>query len=87
MKVIDKISLKNFKCYSSMEFDLRNLNVLTGINSSGKSTLIQSLLLLRQSYDLNRIQNGLLLNSNLIDLGTAQDIVSTNLIGDRKSVV
>ena len=82
MKVIDKISLKNFKCYSSMEFDLRNLNVLTGINSSGKSTLIQSLLLLRQSYDLNRIQNGLLLNSNLIDLGTAEDIVSTNLIGE-----
>ncbi|WP_346743731.1 DUF3696 domain-containing protein [uncultured Streptococcus sp.] len=78
MKRLNKIYLKNFKCYSEIEFDLDNLNVLTGVNSSGKSTLIQSLLLLRQSNDSREIDRGLLLNSTLVDLGSAQDIRCLN---------
>ena len=74
MKKIHKISLKHFKCFKEKEFNLKNLNVLTGINSSGKSTLIQSLLILRQSFDARMIESGLLLNSTLIDLGTIQDV-------------
>ena len=77
-RTLDKISLKNFKCYPNMEFKLGNLNILTGVNSSGKSTLIQSLLLLRQSNDSRKIDVGLLLNSTLVDLGTAQDVRCLN---------
>ena len=74
MKKIHKVSLKHFKCFKEKEFNLKNLNVFTGINSSGKSTLIQSLLILRQSFDARMIESGLLLNSTLIDLGTIQDV-------------
>jgi len=46
---ISNIKLENFKCLKDQSLDLRNLNLLTGINSAGKSSLIQSLLLLKQS--------------------------------------
>lgn len=78
MKTISSISLRNFKCHSEMDFNIKGLNVLAGINSSGKSTLIQSLLLLRQSYNNGKINKGLLLNSDLVDLGTVQDILYVN---------
>lgn len=79
MEIINKISLKNFKCYKETSFDLKTLNVLSGINSSGKSTLIQSLLLLRQSYDTGKLAEGLLLKSSLIDLGTIQDLLNSKV--------
>lgn len=39
------LTIKNFKCFEHEEFILPNLTVLTGANASGKSTVIQSLLL------------------------------------------
>ena len=39
--MIKKIELKNFKCFESLELPLGNLNLLSGINSMGKSTIIQ----------------------------------------------
>ena len=44
----------------------------------GKSTLIQSLLLLRQSYERNTLQNkGLLLNGDYVNIGTGKDALSS----------
>lgn len=46
------ISVSNFKSIVQVnEFDLSHLTVLAGINSSGKSSLIQALLLLKQTLD------------------------------------
>ena len=47
---IDKFQLKNFKCLSKVTFEFGNLNLLAGANGCGKSSLIQALLLLRQTY-------------------------------------
>ncbi len=52
--MIKHIEIKNFKAIKSKYFPLRNLNVLLGLNGQGKSSFIQSLLLLRQS----NIRNG-----------------------------
>ena len=41
-----RLTLNGFKCYSEASFDLNNLTLLTGANSSGKSSIIQALLLL-----------------------------------------
>ena len=51
--MIEKISLKNFKCFEKIDVTCRELNLFTGINGMGKSTLIQALLLLRQTYEKN----------------------------------
>lgn len=46
---INNLQIKNFKSLKDIEVDLENLNLITGVNSSGKSSLIQSLLLLKQN--------------------------------------
>lgn len=40
-----KLKLKNFKCFQEAEIDLNNLTVLLGANATGKSSIIQSLVL------------------------------------------
>jgi predicted ATPase len=48
--MLTNLQLKNFKAWSDTGLvDLKPVTMLLGTNSSGKSTLIQSLLLLRQT--------------------------------------
>lgn len=42
---IDKVILQNFKCHKTFEMELKNLNILTGSNAAGKSSIIQAILL------------------------------------------
>lgn len=74
--MIQSLELTNFKCFERQEVVLRPLTLLAGLNSSGKSTIIQALLLLRQSYLENLLPNtGLALNGKLAQLGTAKDVL------------
>lgn len=72
--MINKIKLKNFKCYKDAEFNLSNLTVFCGNNSVGKSTAIQALGLLLQSSFGKKIS----LNGELISLGYNRDIHNSN---------
>lgn len=47
--MVNKLILRNFKAFRYLELDLSNINILSGVNGGGKSTVIQSLLLLVQS--------------------------------------
>ncbi|MGA2113964.1 MAG: DUF3696 domain-containing protein [Bryobacteraceae bacterium] len=72
--MIQSIQLTNFKCFEQQDVVLKPLTLLAGLNSSGKSTIIQALLLLRQSYLENLLPDkGLTLNGKLCQLGTAKD--------------
>jgi predicted ATPase len=74
--MIQSIELTNFKCFERQEVVLRPLTLLAGLNSSGKSTIIQALLLLRQSFLESLLPNtGLALNGKLAQLGTAKDVL------------
>ncbi len=73
--MLKEISINNFKSLRSLDLKLSNLNILTGLNGSGKSSLIQSLLLLRQSYNMAITEKqGLILNGNIINLGKGKDV-------------
>lgn len=70
--MISRIEIKNFKSIKSKVFALRNLNVLLGLNGQGKSSFIQSLLLLRQSK--GHLTEHLNLNDEkMIRIGKAKD--------------
>src|SRR6218665_2669508 len=70
--MIRSIEIKNFKSIKSKYFPLRNLNVLLGLNGQGKSSFIQSLLILRQSAD--SLKRGVLqLNGSEFQTGAAKD--------------
>jgi predicted ATPase len=74
--MLSSLTLKNFKCFEKQTFSFRNLTMLTGLNSAGKSTVLQTMLLLRQSHE-DRIlhSTGLTLDGPLVQLGTAQDVL------------
>ena len=42
---------QNFKCFEEILAECRALNLLTGINGMGKTTIIQALLFLRQTVE------------------------------------
>lgn len=77
--MINKIHLQRFKCFNDEEIIFRNLTLLAGSNATGKSTVIQSLLLLRQAYLKGSLQKGELpLNGSLVNIGTIRDAYYVN---------
>jgi predicted ATPase len=87
-----KIILKNFKCFEYQEVEFKNLTVLSGINGSGKSTVIHSMLLLLQSQQpyYSLVLNGYYLEAgiakNILYHNAKEDIISFLLEFDKGSV-
>ena len=70
------IKLRNFKCFENMELALAPLTLLCGLNGMGKSSVIQAMLVLRQSFVSGELGDGhLVLGGELTDLGTGQDVL------------
>ena len=71
---INELRIKNFKPFQKQVLKIKPLTLLTGLNSTGKSSVLQSLLLLRQSYKQGLLpETGLALNGDLVRIGTAKD--------------
>src|SRR5262245_51992220 len=47
--MIEQIRLRNFKCFGEAAIPIRPLTAITGLNGSGKSTILQSLLIAREA--------------------------------------
>lgn len=78
--MLTKIELENFKCFKErIAFPLGKLNLLTGINGRGKSTLLQSLLLMRQSIEHNDSASQIVLNGSCVNLGQFTDIKNSSV--------
>ncbi len=73
--MIKNLTIKNFKAHSDTPLELKNLNILSGINGVGKSSVFQSLLLLRQSHENNVLQKGLQLNKPHCYIGKFEDAI------------
>ena len=77
------LRLMNFKAFENQRFEFRPLTLLSGLNSTGKSSVIQSLLILRQSYQQELLEEiGLALNDELVKIGNAQDAFCENASND-----
>ncbi|RXM44865.1 DUF3696 domain-containing protein [Flavobacterium sp. YO64] len=70
--MINTLTIENFKSHHKTVLNLSNVNILTGLNGIGKSSIIQAILLLRQSDKINR---GLELNGDLCSIGVAEDSI------------
>jgi predicted ATPase len=72
--MIESIGITNFKSLKDVSITTKNLNLFAGLNGMGKSSLIQSLLLIKQSFpsNINNIDD-LILNGDLIKIGKGQD--------------
>ena len=81
-KMITKIGIENFKAFGDyQEIEFNKLTLISGLNSSGKSSIYQALLLLAQSenkFISDRFNNKiptLDINGDFIKFGTASDIM------------
>ncbi len=74
--MLRKVKLTNFKCFEQLDLECAPLNLLCGLNGMGKSTVIQAMLVLRQSHEAGELEKGrLVLNGDRVDLGTGSDIL------------
>ena len=72
--------IHNFKNHADTILKMGNLTLLTGMNGAGKSSVIQSMLLLRESYLAHTLSNSLLLKGDSVNLGMSGDVVNQNVI-------
>lgn len=69
--MITKIDIKNFKSIKKASVELKNLNLLMGLNGMGKSSFLQVILLLMQS---DKLEEGVIdLNGILTQIGQGKD--------------
>lgn len=72
--MINFIKIENFKSLRNVSLNLKSLNLFVGLNSMGKSSVIQSLLMLRQSYIRDNSIRSLYINNELVSLGNSKDV-------------
>lgn len=73
--MLKSITLRNFKVFGEQtKFSFAKINLLTGINGRGKSSLLQALLLFKQSIADNENTSRIILNGNSVELGKFSDI-------------
>src|SRR5262245_11391895 len=72
--MIEEIRIKNLKSMKDIDLSLSNLYILAGLNGNRKSSFIQSLLVLRQSFTNTTKNIGLILKGELINLGSGKDV-------------
>lgn len=74
--MLKSISLENYKCFKEKtDIEIAPLTVLCGVNSSGKSSILKSLLMLKQSYENESTNHSLLLTGEYVDNGSFDDVV------------
>jgi predicted ATPase len=74
--MITRLNIENFKSLQNVDVPLKPLSLFTGLNGMGKSSFIQALLLLQQTYVQQMSKHRLMLNGPLVNLGTGQDVLS-----------
>ena len=73
--MLTRLDLKTFKCFELLKLPLSPLTLLSGANASGKSSVLQVLVLLHQTMRENEWSNRLTLNGSVARLGTVTDVV------------
>lgn len=69
---INKLSLKNFKCFQALDLEFAKITLLTGANSSGKSSFLHSLMAILQT---DYFPFYLSPNGKYVNMGSFQEIV------------
>ena len=73
--MITRLDLRHFKCFTKLELPLRSLTLLAGANASGKSSVMQPLVLLHQTMRRHEWSSRLALNGEVVRMGTAAEVI------------
>ena len=73
--MLQQIELRFFKCFALLKLPLSPLTLLSGANASGKSSVMQALVLLHQTIRDHEWSRRLMLNGTSVRLGTASAVI------------
>jgi predicted ATPase len=79
-KGISKITVSSYKSINHEALEIRPLTILAGANSSGKSSFLQPLLLMKQTLEASFDPGALLLNGSNANFSDASQLLSRNTI-------
>lgn len=77
--MIRQYIVHNFKNHADTSLDLGGLTILTGINGMGKSSIFQSMLILRESFMRRPSMRTLSLDGASFSVGTSASLVNRNV--------
>jgi len=74
--MLENISLENFKGFKNLQdLKVKPITILCGTNSCGKSSILQSILLLKQTLESQNPNQILLLNGRFVNLGSFENLI------------
>ena len=73
--MLKQINLRHFKCFTWLKLPLCSPTLLSGQNSSGKSSVLHALVLLHQTIREHEWSTRLMLNGAAVCLGTVADVI------------
>jgi predicted ATPase len=74
--MLSNLTLHNFKSFRQLDnLKIKPITILCGANSCGKSSILQSLLLLKQTKESRSSSQALLLNGKYVHLGDIENII------------
>jgi predicted ATPase len=74
--MLDNITLENFKGFKKLDnLKIKPITILCGTNSCGKTSILQSILLLKQTLESKNPNQTLLLNGRFVKLGYFKDLI------------
>lgn len=73
--MITQLDLECFKCFQLLKLPMSPLTLLSGLNASGKSTVLQALVLLHQTILEHEWSTRLQLDGSELQLGNVTDVV------------
>lgn len=73
--MLTRVDLEHFKCFELLRLPISQLTLLSGANATGKSSVMQALVLLHQTIRDHEWSRKLMLNGDEISLGTVTDVI------------
>ncbi|MDM8550300.1 AAA family ATPase [Desulfobacterales bacterium HSG2] len=74
--MIKEIDLENFKAFKQLgSLNVKPVTILCGSNNCGKSSVLQSILLFRQTFESQNPSQTFLLNGRFTHLGSFENII------------
>lgn len=74
--MLSGITLENFKSFKKLDnMEIKPITILCGTNSCGKSSILESILLLKQTLESRNPNQTILLNGRFVHLGSLENII------------
>ena len=86
--MLQRVQIKNFKCLQNHEFELKPLTILAGANGSGKSSLIQAILLFQACYKA-AAGDGIINMEKVFsqNIGAVSQLISQNFLDAQEALI